>query len=308
MAYPTDLREHSGSDDSILARRRTGLLLGAAGLGLAAVVAAAGAATVGALTAGDTEGAATTSAWAFGLNTSALATVKVGIAVVLTAIIIAAWRRADTVRGALTSLAVIPGRQVPRGAFTSPEGPAVEQQGEPKPLLIHQMARRLWAPMVAMGAMLVLGGLGVSVWWAAAVGSADATVASALTQGTQFLGEGFVLAGISLLLGTVLFALRTGGGGAQAAIGVPVQTLRMPWTAKAFVALMAAGLMVAMGQFVGYALVAAGSLSVQAFAWLGPLREVGLGLLLSGIVLALVTIGTVLSFQFRRISGLLTTV
>jgi hypothetical protein len=109
-----------------------------------------------------------------------------------------------------------------------------------------------------------------------------------------------------LLLATVLATLREGGARAQAAAGVNVQTLAMPTTAKLFIVLMAIGLMSAMGQFVGYVLLAAGALPPSAFAWLGPLREIALGLLLSGIVLALATIATVLSFQFRRVSQLLT--
>ena len=42
------------------------------------------------------------------------------------------------------------------------------------------------------------------------------------------------------------------------------------------------------------------------FAWLGPLREIGLGLLLLSIVLALYTIGTVLGFQFNRMREIVT--
>ena len=48
--------------------------------------------------------------------------------------------------------------------------------------------------------------------------------------------------------------------------------------------------------------------SISAYhAWLGPLREVGLGLLLSGIVLALATIGNILGFQFYRLRELIST-
>lgn len=76
----------------------------------------------------------------------------------------------------------------------------------------------------------------------------------------------------------------------------------MPGTAKAFVALMMIGVVVSMLQFVLYLVVAGGVDNPAAwFAWLGPLREAGLGLILSGIVLALVTIGNVLGFQFDRL-------
>ena len=81
-------------------------------------------------------------------------------------------------------------------------------------------------------------------------------------------------------------------------------------SASLSVAFMAAGLMVAMTQFVLYIVVAT---SVETsdvaswFAWLGPVREFGLGLLLLGIVLALVTIGQALSFQFQRITQIIHT-
>ncbi len=60
-------------------------------------------------------------------------------------------------------------------------------------------------------------------------------------------------------------------------------------------------------QFIGYVTVAGSSDPASAFAWLGPLREFGLGLILAGIALALVTIGNVLAFQFFRIQQLIRT-
>lgn len=114
---------------------------------------------------------------------------------------------------------------------------------------------------------------------------------------------------VTLILGTIPAGLRAGGGEAQLAAGVSVKTLKMPATAKAFIVLMAVGMMAAMAQLVGYAIAAAGSASAFAAwsAWLGPLREAALGLLLAGIVLALVTIGNVLGFQFRRINEIIST-
>jgi len=80
----------------------------------------------------------------------------------------------------------------------------------------------------------------------------------------------------------------------------------MPATAKAFIGLMMIGLAAAVAQFVLYGVVAV-SLADDpaAFAtwtsWLGPVREVALGVLLASIVLALATIGSVLGFQFNRL-------
>ena len=89
-----------------------------------------------------------------------------------------------------------------------------------------------------------------------------------------------------------------------------MKTLLMPATAKAFIVLMMTGLMVSIAQFVGY-VVAANVEDPQSFAawlaWLGPFRELGLGLILAGIVLALVSIGTVLRFQFDRITQIIRT-
>ncbi|MFB3109649.1 MAG: hypothetical protein ACE1Y8_00710, partial [Acidimicrobiia bacterium] len=53
--------------------------------------------------------------------------------------------------------------------------------------------------------------------------------------------------------------------------------------------------------------VAGSSDPATAFAWLGPLREFALGLILAGIALALVAIGNVLAFQFHRVQQLIRT-
>ena len=93
-------------------------------------------------------------------------------------------------------------------------------------------------------------------------------------------------------------------------MGLGVKTLSMPLTAKLFVALMAVGMMVEMVQFGFYVYVASldNVATINAYhAWLGPLREAGLGILLSGIVLALGTIGKILGFQFHRISEIIST-
>jgi hypothetical protein len=86
----------------------------------------------------------------------------------------------------------------------------------------------------------------------------------------------------------------------------------MPATAKAFLGLMVSGLMVEMAQFGFSAYLAslghdavtagadAGTLATYA-AWLGTFRFVGLGLMLSGVVLALATIAKALEFQFERV-------
>jgi hypothetical protein len=94
----------------------------------------------------------------------------------------------------------------------------------------------------------------------------------------------------------------------QKSIGVSVKTLKMPLTAKLFIALMVMGMMISMAQLVFYLFVATESdaATIDAWlAWLGPPREAGLGILLAGIVLALATIANVLGFQSDRITELI---
>lgn len=187
------------------------------------------------------------------------------------------------------------------GKVNTPYGAATATERAPKPLLIHRMSEVLWLPMVLMGPMLVGAGLVPSIVQSNETSAATAQDLGAWVQGTQFLGEALLLGGISFLLGTILSSLRRGGGEVQESVGVTVKTLKMPASAKAFVGLMAAGMMVAMAQFGLYVAAASQGDATSWFAWLGPVREFGLGLLLLGIVLALYTIGTVLGFQFDRI-------
>lgn len=293
--------------------RSIGLGLGAIGVGLAAVSLGAS------LVAGDLarQGdpgvqVAALAAWSFGVTTAAFGTVKLGIGFVLLGIVRRIWIRVESVRAALPALIGAPTAGAQElGDYQSPFGPATRTAGAPRPLLIHRMAQLLWAPMLAMGAMLVYAGLALSFVAAGNVASDPAAANSqrAWVQGLQFLGEGALLSGISFLLGTILGAIRTGGGEVQESLGMAVTTLRMPTMAKLFVGLMMAGLMVEVAQFVGYAYVATVPASAEYgifSAWLGPLREFGLGLLLSGIVLALATIAKALGFQFARITEIIT--
>ena len=243
---------------------------------------------------------ASTLPWSFGLTTTAFGTIKLAIGIVLWGILMKLWLRVDSIKAALPQLLPADRDQSPAktGEIETPYGTATVGTGVPEDLPIHKMAKNMWLPMLAMGYMAVLVGLVIAFVWA----SNGSVVASAWTQGLQFLGEGMLLSGISFLLGTILWAIRTGGGEVQAGLGVPVKTLKMPASAKVFVALMMLGLMVSVVQFILYLVVAAGVDNVPAwFAWLGPFREFGLAMILSGITMALVAIGTALQFQFDRI-------
>lgn len=288
--------------------RTLGLLLGVAGVGLATITLIANFAAAGAAD-------AATLAWSFGLTTTAFAITKLGIAVILVGILVRLWIRIDGVKAALPALKAdiqpaVANAALARGGVVTKHGRATVTVDEPRPLLIHRMAQALWAPMLVMGAMAVITGLVVSFVWSSAAASGTPTTTAAWTQGLQFLGEGMLLGGISFLLGSILAGLRAGGGQVQAGLGVPVMTLRMPLTAKLFVGLMMAGMAVSIAQFVVYLSVASqtDAATVAAnFAWLGPFRELGLGLLLGGIVLALATIAKVLGFQFWRIGQIIET-
>lgn len=253
----------------------------------------------------DVPAGADTLAWSFGLTTTGLVVLKTGIALTLIGILLRIKDRIAAVKASLPALAPASSQSPANAADVDTQfGPATRTAGPLGPLPIHTMARKMWAPMVLMGPMLVVAGLVLSFIQAGTDNTADFVDLGAWVQGLQFLGEGLMLAGISFLLGTILGELRRGGGEVQQALGVTVWTLKMPWSAKAFIGLMAAGLMAAMAQFVLYVVAANVDDPSTWFAVLGPLREVALGLLLSGIVLALFTIGTVLGFQFDRLRTL----
>lgn len=251
-------------------------------------------------------------ALSFGLAVVGLGTGKTGIALVLWGIVRRIWVRASSLKEALPSLVPSgrPIRPMAHGADDIAHGRVSLAADVPAPLLIHRMARLMWGPMLLMGVMAVYAGLALAYLEAEAVAT-DAALARSLdawVKGLQFLGEGFLLSAISFLLGTILGAVRAAGGEVQHSLRVPVKTLAMPATAKAFVGLMMVGLAIEIAQFVGYAHVAslADPAAIATFStWLGPFREFGLGLLLSGIVLALAAIATALRFQFSRIEELI---
>jgi hypothetical protein len=286
--------------------RAVGIAVGLIGLGLAVVALIANLVAAGDV--GDGTSTRETLAWSFGLNVTAFGTIKVGIALILMGVLIRLWMRVESMKAALPQL--MPSARAEAnpsyGDVKTPFGPAVETATAPPPLLIHRMAPKLWAPMLAMGAMLVPIGFVLSIVQAGTSNTSDFQTLSAWVQGLQFLGEAMLLSAISFLLGSILGGLRSGGGEVQESVGVVVRTLKMPPSAMAFVALMAAGVMVSIAQFVLYVIAGAQDDQAAWFAWLGPLREVGLALILSGIVLALFTISRVLGAQFSRITEIVT--
>jgi len=268
-------------------------------LGLAAVLAALVANVL--VATGDAD--ADSLLWTFGVSVAGFGTLKLAIALVLTGIVVRLWMRVDAVKAALARLKADagPDTDVRYGKIDTPFGKGTLTEKSPGLLPPQAMARIMWKPMVLMGPTLVLAGVVLSFLTTGADDPDTSQALSAWTQGTQFLGEAMLLAGISFLLGTILAGLREGGGEVQESLDLPVKTLRMPASAKAFLVLMAGGFMLGVAQFVLYGIAAYVDDPATWFAWLGPLRELSLGILLSGIVLALFTIGTVLGFQHWRI-------
>ena len=281
--------------------RPIGIALGLLGLAGATVALVANA-----VAAGDLD--QSTLAWSFGAAIASFATAKLGIAVVLMGIIVRLWMRVDSVKAVLSHLKAEaePGVEPRYGTIDTRFGKAIASPRTPEPLLIHRMARVVYAPMLAMGAMAVAVGLVLSVVQARTSNASDFETLGAWVQGLQFLGEALILSGISFLLGTILASLRAGGGEVQESLGVVVKTLRMPLAAKLFIGLMMAGLMVGVAQFALYLVAVYADVNTAAwFAVLGPLRELSLGIILSSVVLALFAIGTVLGFQFDRIKDII---
>ncbi|MFP3883199.1 MAG: hypothetical protein ACLFRT_14655 [Actinomycetota bacterium] len=303
IAADAKLRPAADSDHREPSKhRRRGILLALIGL-VIALIAFVGNLVAAVVQTGDAQ--ASTLAWTFGVTTTGLAVIKTAIAVVLWGILAKLWLRAESIKASLPALVGNPGvDDTPLGEVDSPYGKVRVTEKAPEQLPIHKMAKKMFRPMLAMGLMLVIVGLLVSFVWA---GSPSSTAASAWTQGLQFLGEAMLLSGISFLLGTILWAIRTAGGEVQEGLGAKVNTPKMPGAAKGFVVIMMIGLMAGIVQFIGYVAVAGSADPSVAFAWLGPLREVALGLILLGITLALVAIGNVLGYQFHRVQQLIAT-
>ncbi len=125
----------------------------------------------------------------------------------------------------------------------------------------------------------------------------------------MFFGFAAVFAAISFAIAKILGEFRIGGGSVQEAAHSDVETLKMPRTAKAFIALMAMAMMMILGAVVLHVIaginIAAGDWSAveaeQWTIWLEAARRFGVVLYLFAITLGLVTIAKVIRFQTFRI-------
>lgn len=183
--------------------------------------------------------------------------------------------------------------------------------------LPQRIGGMLWLPTLAMALLSFPVAVVLGIVRAAAIGDggSETTVAALghLVPAASFLGFSSAFAAISFAIARILGEFRTGGGKVQEAAGRRVETLRMPGTAKAFIALMAMGMMVLLAAVVLHVLaaVAIGGGSASALAnaqrwaiWLEGVRRIGVGVYLLAIAFGLSTIITVLRFQAVRIGEL----
>lgn len=181
--------------------------------------------------------------------------------------------------------------------------------------LPQKMGRRLWAPMFAMAIMAWPVALILAIVRAAEVGSAnpDPLTIARLGQvipGVMFIGFLSVFAAISFAIARILGAFRMGGGEVQEATRRSVHTLKMPVTAKLFMALMMMAMMAIAVAVVLHFVVASSigtwsDTSVEQWSIvLEAVRRIGTAVYLFAITLGLGTIITVLRFQSIRIRQL----
>ncbi|MDH3681810.1 MAG: hypothetical protein OEV40_17875 [Acidimicrobiia bacterium] len=181
--------------------------------------------------------------------------------------------------------------------------------------LPQKMGRAFWQPMLAMALTFWAIGFVLAIIEAGTGRDDLATIQdlSNLVPAFMFVGFLSVFAAISFAVARILGAFRKGGGDVQETVGAEVQTLKMPLTAKAMLALMMMGMMV-MAVGIALNLVAAGEYggiteadivdNARLAAVAEGLRRLGVALYLTGIAFGLGTIITVLRFQAVRIREL----
>ena len=209
-----------------------------------------------------------------------------------------------------------------------------QETDEPRGMLLpHKLGSLLWAPMAAMGIMLVFAAFGMAIARSqltvdlsrefSAVDKANLETLGQLVPGFMFLGFAMIFAGISFAIARILGVFREGGGLVQEAVGKGIKTPVMPITAWVFLGGMMMAMMVLIFAFVGhiYAATQAHDAWINATAgiagneaalgraetwgtWLEGLRRVGVGIYLTSITFGLATIIKVIRFQTLRMKEL----
>ncbi len=176
--------------------------------------------------------------------------------------------------------------------------------------LPQRMGSILWLPMFLMAIMAFAVGfiLGIVRADEVAATSPDPERIAALqhiTAGFMFLGFASVFASISFAIARILGEFRSGGGDVQEAAGRGVETLKMPVTAKAFIAIMVMAMMTILVAVMLHWIFAFDTsnleLADQRFVVLEGVRRLGIVAYLFSILLGLATIIQVLRFQAVRL-------
>lgn len=181
--------------------------------------------------------------------------------------------------------------------------------------LPQRMGRRMWAPMFAMAIMAFPVAFILAAVRASELASANPDLETVgrlgqIVPAVMFIGFLAVFAAISFAIARILGVFRNGGGEVQEETGREVRTLRMPATAKVFMALMMMAMMAIAVAVVLHFVVAAAigtwsATSVEQWSIaLESVRRFGVALYLMAITLGLGTIITVLRFQSTRIRQL----
>ena len=203
---------------------------------------------------------------------------------------------------------------------------------------VQTMAKKMAWPLLGMGAMTVVGSLGLAIagginfgdFFSPAGVAADLGRGEALVQLTgafMFLGMGLILAAITMTLVNIVRHLRDAGRDVQISLGAQPLQLKKPWTGTATPMLMMMGVMTEIVAFIiGItAAVSIGGVDPGSIAnpsgasgadladigftravgtWLPGLRLTGLAMILIAIVLVLTTIQKVIRFQGDRVSDI----
>jgi hypothetical protein len=186
----------------------------------------------------------------------------------------------------------------------------------PDRIMPQKAGTKLWKPMFAMALMGFAIGMILAIVRSNLVSAGDDPLqVAALGQyiaAAMFFGFASVFAAISFAIATILGEFRVGGGSVQEVVGRDVKTLKMPGTAKAFIVLMAMGMMIILAAVVlhvvaGINIGAGDWTEIQAeqwTIWLEAARRFGTVLYLFAIMLGLVTIAKVIRYQTFRIRQL----
>ena len=179
--------------------------------------------------------------------------------------------------------------------------------------LPQKAGRALWAPMFAMSLVGFAVGMGLAIARSNMISNGDDPLQIAAygqyIPAAMFFGFAMVFAAISFAIAKILGEFRVGGGSVQEAAHSDVKTLKMPGTAKAFLAGMMMAMMiilvaVALHVLAGVAIAGGGVdaiLAEQWTIWLEAARRFGTVLYLFSIMLGLITIVKVIQFQSFRI-------